>query len=196
MDEGTKQKLEIFVLRMTGFSVVVLIPQLTQLCLKFHEANQSDTWEKKFYGDNCDNLFVPCLSDEEAETLSAPSALFIVSKYIFLLLPALAPLTWIANGKIELASISEISEIFEIQKTDFIWLLTSEKTIRGWKMSSSASTLTSSSCVKSNLYHDKSSSFDGNDSRTDQSLSDGGIMPCPKELIVNYNQDTQLIQAV
>ena len=114
MDEGTKQKLEIFVLRMTGFSVVVLIPQLTQLCLKFHEANQSDTWEKKFYGDNCDNLFVPCLSDEEAETLSAPSALFIVSKYIFLLLPALAPLTWIANGKIALASISEISEIFEI----------------------------------------------------------------------------------
>ena len=119
MDEGTKQKLEIFVLRMTGFSVVVLIPQLTQLCLKFHEANQSDTWEKKFYGDNCDNLFVPCLSDEEAETLSAPSALFIVSKYIFLLLPALAPLTWIANGKIALASISEISEIFEIQKN---WL--------------------------------------------------------------------------
>jgi len=168
MDEETKQKLEIFVLRMTGFSVVVLIPQLTQLCLKFHEANQSDTWEKKFYGDNCDNLFVPCLSDEEAETLSAPSAFFIISKYIFLLLPALAPLTWIAN----------------------------EKTIRGWKMSSSASTLTSSSCVKSNLYHDKSSSFDGNDSRTDQSLSDGGIMPCPKELIVNYNQDTQLIQAV
>ena len=112
MDEGTKQKLEIFVLRMTGFSVVVLIPQLTQLCLKFHEANQSDTWEKKFYGDNCDNLFVPCLSDEEAETLSAPSALFIVSKYIFLLLPALAPLTWIANGKIlSLTSISKISEI-------------------------------------------------------------------------------------
>ena len=102
MDEGTKQKLEIFVLRMTGFSVVVLIPQLTQLCLKFHEANQSDTWEKKFYGDNCDNLFVPCLSDEEAETLSAPSALFIISKYVFLLLPALAPLTWIANGKISL----------------------------------------------------------------------------------------------
>ena len=193
MDEGTKQKLEIFVLRMTGFSVVVLIPQLTQLCLKFHEANQSDTWEKKFYGDNCDNLFVPCLSDEEAETLSAPSALFIVSKYIFLLLPALAPLTWIANGKIELAS---ISEIFGISKIDLFWPLNSEKTIRGWKMSSSASTLTSSSCVKSNLYHDKSSSFDGNDSRTDQSLSDGGIMPCPKELIVNYNQDTQLIQAV
>ena len=193
MDEGTKQKLEIFVLRMTGFSVVVLIPQLTQLCLKFHEANQSDTWEKKFYGDNCDNLFVPCLSDEEAETLSAPSALFIVSKYIFLLLPALAPLTWIANGKIALAS---ISEIFGISKIDLFWPLSSEKTIRGWKMSSSASTLTSSSCVKSNLYHDKSSSFDGNDSRTDQSLSDGGIMPCPKELIVNYNQDTQLIQAV
>ena len=193
MDEGTKQKLEIFVLRMTGFSVVVLIPQLTQLCLKFHEANQSDTWEKKFYGDNCDNLFVPCLSDEEAETLSAPSALFIVSKYIFLLLPALAPLTWIANGKISLASISKKNEV---PKIDLIWLLILEKTIRGWKMSSSASTLTSSSCVKSNLYHDKSSSFDGNDSRTDQSLSDGGIMPCPKELIVNYNQDTQLIQAV
>ena len=188
MDEGTKQKLEIFVLRMTGFSVVVLIPQLTQLCLKFHEANQSDTWEKKFYGDNCDNLFVPCLSEEEAETLSAPSALFIVSKYIFLLLPALAPLTWIANGKL-----LSLTTIFEI---DLIWPFISEKTIRGWKMSSSASTLTSSSCVKSNLYHDKSSSFDGNDSRTDQSLSDGGIMPCPKELIVNYNQDTQLIQAV
>ena len=191
MDEGTKQKLEIFVLRMTGFSVVVLIPQLTQLCLKFHEANQSDTWEKKFYGDNCDNLFVPCLSDEEAETLSAPSALFIVSKYIFLLLPALAPLTWIANGKI-----LSLQKFLKFRKIDLMWPLISEKTIRGWKMSSSASTLTSSSCVKSNLYHDKSSSFDGNDSRTDQSLSDGGIMPCPKELIVNYNQDTQLIQAV
>ena len=50
MDDGTKSKLEIFVARMTGFSVIVLIPQLTQLCLKFHEANNGDQWEKSYYG--------------------------------------------------------------------------------------------------------------------------------------------------
>ena len=58
--------------------------------------------------------------------------------------------------------------------------------------------MTSSSCVKSNLYHNSSkehSSFE--DSRTDQSLSETGIMPCPKELIVNYNSDaTKLLNAV
>ena len=100
IDERTKTKLEVFVVRMTTFSLLVLMPHLTQLALRFYEGNKEPIWEKKFYGEHCDDLFVPCLSDDEKANLSKPTAAFIIVKYLILLLPALAPLTWIANGKI------------------------------------------------------------------------------------------------
>lgn len=98
IDSGTKNKLEVFVMRMTGFSVLVLAPQLTQICLRFYEADNQIEWEKNYYGKNCDDLFVPCL-DDGVVTQNTPSTLFIVSRYLILLMPALAPLTWIANRK-------------------------------------------------------------------------------------------------
>ena len=99
IDSGTKSKLETFVLRMTGFSLFVLIPQLTQIVLKFYEAEQQPKWEKNFYGENCDDLFVPCLADEDMID-EKPSTGFIIMKYFILLLPALAPMVWIANSKL------------------------------------------------------------------------------------------------
>ena len=98
IDSGTKNKLEVFVARMTGFSVFVLAPQLTQMCLKFYEADNQVEWETNYYGKNCDDLFVPCLKDE-AVTQNTPSTAFIIARYIIMLLPALAPLTWIANSE-------------------------------------------------------------------------------------------------
>ena len=191
IDERTKTKLETFVARMTAFSCLVLMPHLTQLVMRFYEGSNTENWEKNYYGENCDDLFVPCLSEEQRRELSAPTAAFIVSKYLILLLPALAPLTWIANGEKTFRNF-----FFLIERFFLIVIL--EKTVRSWRHSSRGSTLTSSSCVKSNLYHQSSkggSSFD--DSRTDQSLSDTGIIPCPRELIVNYNQDdTKLLNAV
>ena len=100
IDSGTKSKLETFVLRMTGFSLFVLIPQLTQIVLKFYEAEQQPKWEKNFYGENCDDLFVPCLADEDMID-EKPSTGFIIMKYFILLLPALAPMVWIANSKLK-----------------------------------------------------------------------------------------------
>ena len=191
IDERTKTKLETFVARMTAFSCLVLMPHLTQLVMRFYEGSNTENWEKNYYGENCDDLFVPCLSEEQRRELSAPTAAFIVSKYLILLLPALAPLTWIANGEKTFRNF-----FFHIER--FFLTVILEKTVRSWRHSSRGSTLTSSSCVKSNLYHQSSkggSSFD--DSRTDQSLSDTGIIPCPRELIVNYNQDdTKLLNAV
>ena len=99
IDERTKTKLETFVARMTAFSCLVLMPHLTQLVMRFYEGSNTENWEKNYYGENCDDLFVPCLSEEQRRELSAPTAAFIVSKYLILLLPALAPLTWIANGE-------------------------------------------------------------------------------------------------
>ena len=100
IDERTKTKLEVFVVRMTGFSCLVLMPHLTQLVMRFYEGAKTENWETSFYGDNCDDLFVPCLSEKQKSSLSSrPSAAFIIAKYLILLLPALAPLTWIANGK-------------------------------------------------------------------------------------------------
>ena len=98
IDSGTKNKLEVFVMRMTGFSVFVLVPQLTQICLRFYESDNQAEWERNFYGENCDDLFVPCLNDG-AVTDNRPSTIFIISRYLILLMPALAPLTWIANSK-------------------------------------------------------------------------------------------------
>ena len=98
IDSGTKNKLEVFVMRMTGFSVLVLIPQLIQICLKFYEAEKKAEWERNYYGKNCDDLFVPCLEEGQV-TESSPSAALIITKYFVLLMPSLAPLVWIANRK-------------------------------------------------------------------------------------------------
>ena len=98
IDSGTKSKLETFVLRMTTFSLFVLIPQLSQIVLKFYEAEKQPMWEKNFYGENCDDLFVPCLAEDDMVD-EKPSTVFILMKYCILLLPALAPMVWIANSK-------------------------------------------------------------------------------------------------
>ena len=67
--------------------------------MNFNEYSIKVEWEKRFYSDNCDDLFVPCLPEEKSYGLRTQSAAFIIFKYIFLLIPAMAPLTWIANGK-------------------------------------------------------------------------------------------------
>lgn len=156
IDSGTKNKLEVFVMRMTGFSVFVLVPQLTQICLRFYESDNQAEWERNFYGENCDDLFVPCLNDG-AVTDNTPSTIFIISRYLILLMPALAPLTWIANSK----------------------------TLRGWGFSSGSSTMTSSSCVKSHLIEEKCSLNDSrHDSIEENHLEPP---PVPHELIVKYD---------
>ena len=96
MDQGTRNKLETFVLRMLGFSVFVLLPQLSQLYLRFYESAKQTAWENTFYNENCENLFVPC---PELDFQERPSTAFICAKYIVMLMPALAPLFWIANSK-------------------------------------------------------------------------------------------------
>jgi len=96
IDPGTRNKLEVFVMRMIAFSVFVLFPQLSQICIRFYEASKQTTWEETFYTENCDDLFVPCPEKIVGEK---PSVAFICTKYIVILMPALAPLTWIANRK-------------------------------------------------------------------------------------------------
>ncbi|CBY06958.1 unnamed protein product [Oikopleura dioica] len=127
IDENSNKKLQVFVLRMTTFSLSILIPNFIQLILKFYEADHQSSWERKFYEENCDELIVPCpLTKLHAE---APSNGLIIFKYFVLLAPGLSPLVWIANSK----TLKNLS----------------------WRSDNSATT--SSSCIKSNLLEEKSS---------------------------------------
>ncbi|CAG5104441.1 Oidioi.mRNA.OKI2018_I69.chr1.g1255.t1.cds [Oikopleura dioica] len=127
IDKNSNKKLQIFVLRLTVFSLSILIPSFIQLLLKFYEADHQRSWEKKFYEDNCMELIVPCPM-EKSEIEPASTGL-IIFKYFVVLAPGLAPLVWIANSK----------------------------TIKNWSWKSDNSTTTSSSCIKSNLIEEKSS---------------------------------------
>ena len=169
IDSGTRNKLEVFVLRMLGFSICVLTPQLTQICLQFYEASKQPAWETTYYTENCDDLFVPCRA---TVTTEKPSVAFICAKYIILLSPALAPLTWIANSKFFVLSFLQFDLINHL-----------EKTLRGWGLSSGSSTMTSSSCVKSQL-EDKSEKSSLDDSRHDACIEEH-LLPPPHELL-NY----------
>ena len=97
IDESSNKKLQIFVLRMTLFSLSILIPNFLQLILKFYEADHQLSWEKKFYEENCNELIVPC--PVEKSNAEAPSSGMIIFKYFVLLAPGLSPLVWIANCK-------------------------------------------------------------------------------------------------
>ena len=97
IDANSNKKLQVFVLRMTIFSLAILIPNFIQLILKFYEADHQNSWERKFYEDNCDELIVPCpLTKSHAE---AASSGLIIFKYFAMLAPGLSPLVWIANCK-------------------------------------------------------------------------------------------------
>ena len=152
IDPRTRVKLETFVLRMLAFSLLVLVPKLSQLAMQFYEAENTLQWERSFYEENCDDLFVPCRNVVSNEK---PSAVFISGKFIVMLLPALAPLVWIAN----------------------------RKTLQSWGSSSRASTVTSSSCVKSNS--EEKSLLDDSRHEGVHGIYHKALPPIPTEL-ANY----------
>lgn len=91
-------KLEKFLIRIVGFSMIFIFARILDLLLRMYLTTRRQAHEETWYHDVCEEYGLPC-----PQVIESPNEyvhpLLLTTKYILPILPSLAPLVWIINGK-------------------------------------------------------------------------------------------------
>lgn len=91
-------KLEKFLIRIVGFSMIFIFARILDLLLRMYLSTRRQAHEATWYHDVCEDYGLPC-----PQVIESPNEyvhpLLLTTKYILPILPSLAPLVWIINGK-------------------------------------------------------------------------------------------------
>uniref|UniRef100_A0A8C6SL99 Frizzled-3 n=1 Tax=Neogobius melanostomus TaxID=47308 RepID=A0A8C6SL99_9GOBI len=97
LEKENQTKLVKFMIRMSIFSVLYLVPLLTVIGCYFYEHTYRSLWETTWMEENCKRYHIPC--PYKVEQTSHPAMVLFLIKYLMMLVVGIPSVFWVGSKK-------------------------------------------------------------------------------------------------